>query len=141
MNANNNTKPTRRLNDERSIVKFIIFSTITFGIYDIWYFYHLINDIHILFYDEDEPLPKYPKYLLYSIFTLGFYNMYYWLKVAEKMRIEARKRKLDIEVSSGLILISHILSYILSGLPGLCAYAIIFKALNIIAEDYNKKLR
>ncbi len=141
MNADNNTKPARRLNDERSIVKFIIFSIITFGIYDIWYFYHLINDVHILFYDEDEPLPKYPKYLLYSIFTLGIYNIYYWLKVTDKMRSEARKRKLDIELSTSLIILSLVFSYALSGLPGLCAYAIIFKALNVIAEDYNKKLR
>lgn len=129
----------KALAQDRSIVKFIIFSTITFGIYDIWFFYKMINDIHILFYDEDEPLPTFSKYLLYSIFTLGIYNIYYWLKVSDKMRSEAIKRGLNVEISGGFIAFCFIASYVF-GIISYCAYGIIFNSLNTLIEDYNRKI-
>lgn len=128
------------LTEDRSIFKFIIFNTITFGIYSIWFFWHMLNDLHILLYDEDDPLPKYPTYLLYSIFTLGIYNIYYWLKVSDKIKSEAIKRRLDVEISGGFIGFCFIASYFFAIIE-YCAFGIIFKAVNTLIEDYNRKLR
>ena len=129
-------KPIR---EDISLIKFILLSFVTFGIYDIFFLYRLINDIHELLYDEDDPLPKFPKYLLYSIFTLGIYNIHYWLKASDKMNKLAIRRRLDVEVSGGLIAFSFIISYFFS-IVSIAAYSVIFKSYNVLAEDYNKNL-
>ena len=133
-------KEKRPVKDDRSIWRFIIFGLFTFGIYEIWYMYHLIEDVRYLFEDEDTPLPSFFTYLIYTVFTLGIYNIYYWLKVSDLIRNAAIRRKLTVEISSGFIAFCFILGYVFSGIPAFVSYNTIFESMNIIAEDHNRTM-
>ena len=135
----NNNQTTRTFKDDRSIWKFILFGLLTFGIYEIWYVYHVIKDINLLCGDEDESIPSFWSYFILSILTLGIYEIYYWLKASDMIRREAVSRKLTVELTPGFIALCLVINLVVKGLGGLVAFSQIFRALNAIAEDYNRK--
>lgn len=83
-NYTNNSNALSILNDynklekNRSFLKYIIFSVLTFGIYAIFFWHKYIIDLNIVCNDEKNNSPGILLVIIFSIFTFGIYN-YYWL--------------------------------------------------------------
>ena len=67
--------------EKRSIVKAIIFTIITFGIYGCYWFYKETNEVHELLGRQNSASGGWA--LVYSIITIGIYALYWNYKMGE----------------------------------------------------------
>lgn len=75
---------------ERSVLKGIVFSFVTFMIYSYYWVYQLQKDTNRLMGLRSEPSPAFVVVL--SIITLGIYQVYWAYRQGQKFRDEARSR-------------------------------------------------
>ncbi len=107
----------------RSIVLCIIFSLITCGIYAIYWFVCLANDVNTVSGVRDT---SGGAVLLLTIITCGIYGLYWAYRCGEK--IDTAKRNRGMAASNGGIL--YLLLYIFGGL---ITYALIQHEINQLA--------
>ncbi|MGN0940560.1 MAG: DUF4234 domain-containing protein [Selenomonadaceae bacterium] len=76
--------------EKRGIVKAIIFSFITFGIYGVYWFYKLTNEAHQVVGRNTTASGGWA--LLYTFITLGIYYIYWSYKMGESITEAKRMR-------------------------------------------------
>lgn len=64
------------VSENRGIIKYIILSFITLGIYAWWYTYKLAQDMNVVCEGDGENTPGLLAYVLLSMVSLGLYS--YW---------------------------------------------------------------
>ena len=117
--SNHNYKAEERVMKERNIALCILFSIITCGIYSIYWFIVMTNDMEELT-TEDGYMTAGGTAFFFSLFTCGLYSYYWSYKMGQKMN--------DLRVNDGS---HHILFLVLQifGL-GIINYCIIQSEIN-----------
>lgn len=108
---------------EKSIALCIILSIVTCGIYGIYWFVCLTNDVN---YVSGEEGTSGGLAFLFTLITCGIYGLYWAYKMGDKLDIAKQKR--GIPASNG-----GILYLILFMFGGIIAYALIQNELNKLA--------
>ena len=73
------------LNDQRSLIAYILLCLVTCGIYGYYFIYTVARDINIACADDDEETAGLGVYLLLSIVTCGFYNIYWMYRLGNRL--------------------------------------------------------
>ena len=129
----------RKLKTDRSIIPYILLGILTLGIYNLWYMYHLINDVNDICQEYGKKSPGLLTYILLTLITCGFYSFFFWFRIGDMLQLAVRKRGLNSTISGANVLICLILGYALCGIATFVGFHQIFEATNELATDYNAR--
>lgn len=110
---------------KRDIVVAIILTFVTCGIYGIYWFIVMTDDVNSL---SDEKMASGGTAFLYSILTCGIYALYWNYKIGQKMAEAGKKYNKPINDNSVLYLVLSIFGF------GLVNYCLIQSDLNRFAD-------
>jgi len=124
---------------KRGLVGLILLSIITFGIYGLYWIYKLAKDVNTICEGDGKKTSGLLIYILLGIVTFGIYDLIWIYMVGDRIQDNAPKYNLTFKESGGTILLWFILgSFIIIG-PFIALY-IIIKNMNLLADEYNKKI-
>lgn len=134
------TVKPRKLQTNRNAIKLILLNIITLGIYGIIFFIPFSNDIDKIAARHDGT--KTPNYLfafLLSLFTFQIVLLIWHYNIADRIDAALTERNIPYNFGTGTFWTWMFFgSFILIG-P--CVYYFkLCKAMNLLCEDYNKKL-
>lgn len=112
---------------ERNIATSIILTLVTCGIYGIYWFVVLTDDIKLS--SGDESAPSGGIAFLLTIVTCGIYGIYWGYRMGKALVIAKQKNNLNAEDNSVLYLILQVLGL------GIINYALMQNELNVIAKN------
>ena len=132
--------PTIKLRTHRSMLKYILLSLITLGIYGIVVMSHISSEINYIAtkYDNRRTVHYCLVYFLLSWLTLGIYPLIWYSNLCSRMGGELVRRNLPYSFGAGHFWGWYFLgSLILIG--PFVFYHKFFKAMNMLCEDYNAR--
>ena len=132
--------PVAQLKTNRSLVKFILLSLVTFGIYALVVMSGVSTDINIVAsrYDGKKTMHFCLLTFIFTPITGGIAALVWNHKISDRMGAELKRRGIDFNMSAGTFWLWGILGTLIVVGP-LVYYSKLFKAMNLLAEDYNEK--
>ena len=130
--------PVAPLNTNRGLLKFILLSIITFGIYGIVVMSSISRDINIIAtrYDGKKTMHYCLVYFLFSWLTCGIVPLVWMHKLSARIGNELARRGYQYSFGASTFWLWGILgSYIIVG--PFIYYHRLFKSMNMISESYN----
>lgn len=133
-----------RVNDQRRMWKYIVFSMLTFGIYGIYLEWTMINDMNIACgYKEADDSSKSPHYLirwLLSIVTLSIYSWVWYYKQGNRLKSVGEQYGVKIEEKGSTYVLWRLFGTLLFGVgPAIALYLFICNV-NRICHAYNVEM-
>lgn len=126
-----------QVNAERSLVKYILFTFITCGIYGIYFIYKLIIDVNIICAGDGEETAGLLKFIFFSLITCGIYGWVWYYKLGNRLQNNAPRYGLSFQENGTTILLWMILGSFLFGVGPLVAMYFIIRNVNLLAVEYN----
>jgi hypothetical protein len=131
----------KTVKEDRSLLVVVILSTLTLGIYELWYIHRLAKDVNVMCEEYGKRTSGIVPYILLSLITFGGYRVFWWYRVADMITYAGKKRDVEMSLSPSFVMLSLVLGYFIWGIAGWVAYYGVFKGANALAEDYNRKFR
>lgn len=126
-----------KLKSNRSLLKFILLSIITFGIYTLIFYSKLGSDLNKIATKYDGKITwNYVLVSILSIFTLGIPNLIWYYSLGARLENELKRRNLEICICKSDFWIWYFLGSIIIIGPYIYIYKII-KSINLIVDHYN----
>ena len=120
----------------RSLVKYIVFSILTCGIYSYYFIYKLAQDMNIICAGDGEETPGLIMYILLSFVTCGLYQLYWLYKIGNRMQNNAPRYGLRFEESGTTLLLWYIIGYITCAVGCYISMYFIIRNMNSLANAY-----
>ena len=139
-NGNSANKPTVQLKTNRGLLKFLLLSLITFGIYGIVVQSSVSTDINLIAtkYDGKKTMHYCLVYFLFSWLTLGIVPLVWYHRLSNRIGKELNRRNINYIFNACSFWGWYILgSFIIVG-PFIYMHKIL-KSMNLLAENYNSK--
>lgn len=136
----NTTAPVGQLNTNKGLVKYILLSILTLGIYGLVVMSSVSNDINIVAsrYDGRKTMHYCLLFFLIAPLTLGIAYIVWFHKISNRIGNEVRRRGIAYSFSCADFWLWNVLgSFIIVG--PFIYYHKLFKATNLMCADYNKK--
>ncbi len=132
--------PVRQLNTKRGLLKYILLSLITFGIYGLVALCGVSNDINITAsrYDGKKTMHYALVFFIFSWLTLGIVNLVWFHKISARMGQELARRGISYSFGAADYWLWNIVGSLIVVGPLVYLHKF-FKASNLINEDYNQK--
>ena len=127
------------LNENRSLLKYLILSLITCGIYSIYFMFLMTDDINTICEGDGEDSPNYIIVLLLSFVTCGIYHWFWIYKQANRLYYAGEEYGVSVNETGTTILLWVLLGSLLCGLGSLYAWYLMFDNLNRLARAYNER--
>jgi len=128
------------LKTDRSIGKFILFSILTCGIYTIFFYTGIADDINRVASARDGK--KTTHYCLMSFvlapITCGIYGLYWWHTISERIGEEARARGVQTDFSATTFWLWQLVGAVLCGIGPFIYVHMLCKVMNQINASYNQ---
>lgn len=126
------------LKTNRGLVKYILLSLITLGIYGIYGMWAVGNDINVIArkYDGKKTMNYCLVYFLLSGVTLGIASLVWYHKVSARIGRELDRRGIGYHFGAGSFWGWNILGLFIGIGPFIYMHKL-FKALNLLSKDYN----
>lgn len=127
-----------QLKTNRSLLKFILLSMITFGIYGIVVMSVISTDINTIAskYDGRKTMHYCLVLFIFTWLTFGIVPIIWCHNLCERIGVELRRRGIAYKFSAGTYWLWGILGSIIFVGPFVYIHKL-FKAMNLLAEDYN----
>lgn len=135
-----NNAPKWKFRANRGVIKFIVLSVLTLGIYSICVFSHMSIDINWLAckHDGRHTMHYCLIFFLFSWLTFGIANFVWFSRISGRIGDEQYRRTQRCDVRKSTFWLWCVLgSFIVIG-PIIYLYKL-FKGMNAIAADYNAK--
>ena len=130
---------TTALKTNRSLWKYIGLSIVTFGIYGIVCFTKISKEINLIAKDQKKTTNYCLMYFVFSVLTLGIAWLVWHHRISNKMAAELEKRGLSYNFSSKTFWGWGVFGSLLFGVGPFIFLHRFFKAMNMLAADYNAK--
>ena len=128
----------RRIKTDRSIVMYILLTTITLGIYGYYFIYKLAQDVNEMCKDDGQKTGGLIAFILLSFVTCGIYAYYWYYQVANRLQANASKYGITVTESGTTILLWCLIGLLVCGIGPLVAMHLIIKNTNAMAVVYNQ---
>lgn len=125
------------IEENRSLIKYILLSLITCGIYPFFWLYQFAKDMNTVCYGDNEHTTELGYYILYSFITCGIYSFYWVYKLAQRQKNNGDRYGVYIKDDASTVLLWLIFGNLLFGIGGFVAWYIIINNMNILAHAYN----
>lgn len=132
------TTPVGQLKTNRGLLKFILLSMITFGIYGIVVLSCVSTDINIIAgrYDGRKTMHYCWVHFLFSWLTLGIVPLVWYHRISARIGAELRRRGISCRFGAGSYWGWNILGSLILVGPFIYIHKLL-KAMNLLAEHYN----
>ena len=130
--------PARQLKTNRGLLKFILLSAITFGIYGIVVMYSLSEDLNDIAtrYDGKKTMNFLLVSLILTPITFGIAGIVWFHKISARIGNELQRRNIDYSFGAGTYWGWGVLGAIIVIGP-FVYYHKLFKAMNLLSESFN----
>ena len=132
-----------RVRDDRRFWKFIVFGFLTAGIYMIYYWYTMVNDMNEICRpvepDDEDRSPNYLIVVLLSIITFGIYGLIWWYRQGNRLNRAGRNYGVTIDEKGSTYILWILLGTWLAGAGAFIAPYLLTKNVNRLARAYNYK--
>lgn len=125
------------IKQDRSLLKYILLSIITCGIYSWIFLYELAKDVNILCQGDGEETAGLIKLILLSIITCGIYSFIWYYKLGNRLCANAPRYGLVFQENGTTVLLWQLFGSMLCGIGPFIAWNIIIKNTNMLASAYN----
>lgn len=134
------TAPVGQLNTKRGLLKYILLSLITFGIYGIVAMSGVSSDINIVAgrYDGKKTMHFCLIFFIFSWLTFGIAPIVWQHKISARMGRELARRGISYSFSAADYWLWNVLGSIIVVGPFIYLHKF-FKAMNLLNADYNVK--
>lgn len=138
VNAVYQARPVGQLKSDRGLVKYILLSIVTLGIYSIVAFSSVTNDINIIAsrYDGKKTMHYCLLSFIVAPFTLGIAIFVWYHKMSNRIGAELNRRNIDYSFKVSDFWLWEVLGILIVVGPFVYTYKL-FKAMNLLAADYN----
>ena len=127
-----------RITVKRSLIKYIIFSIFTFGIYSLWFVHALARDVNTMCARDGKRTAGLLKLILLSIITFGIYGLYWNYALAKRLQTNLKEQYgIEVPESGVTVLLWSTIGTLLCSIGPFVALHIIIKNTNILAAFYN----
>ena len=127
-----------RITCTRSLLKLIVFSIFTLGIYALYFHHAIARDMNEMCRGDGKKTAGLIKTFLLSIITLGIYTFVWYYSIAKRIQDNARRQYgLNLPISGGKVLMWYIPGALLFGIGPYVALHIIIKNTNVLAAFHN----
>lgn len=134
------TAPLAQLKTNRSLVKFILLSIITLGIYDIVLMSGISTDINVIAsrYDGKKTTHFCLAFLILAPITLGIYGIVWYHGISSRIGSELTRRGIPYSFGAGDFWLWNVLGSLIGVGPLIYMYKLL-KAMNLLSQDFNIK--
>lgn len=139
-NVIQNAAPVGQLKTNRGLLKFILLSIVTLGIYALVYFSSISTDINIIAsrYDGKKTTHFCLMAFILAPITLTIYMFVWYHKLSARIGSELQRRGIDYHFSAADFWLWDILGSLILVGPFIYIHKL-SKAMNLLAENYNQK--
>lgn len=134
------TAPLTQLKTNRSLVKFILLSLVTFGIYDIVCMSNISTDINVIAsrYDGKKTTHFCLAFLLLAPITFGIYGLIWYHGLSSRIGNELKRRGIPYSFGASDFWLWNTLGCLIGVGPLIYTYKLL-KAMNMLSQDFNIK--
>lgn len=132
------TAPVGQLKTSRGLLKYILLSIITLGIYSIVAMSSISNDINVIAcrYDGKRTMHYCLLYFLISWLTLGIGYVVWYHKISVRIGNELKRRNISYRFGAGTYWLWNVLGTLIVVGPFIYLHKM-FKAMNLLSKHYN----
>lgn len=139
---NGNPEPSGRnvrLQDNRSLVMYIILSIITCGLYSYYFIYKMAHDVNIACEGDGEVTSGMVAFIVLSFITCGIYSYYWCYKLGNRLCVNAARYGMTFPENGTTVLMWDLFGLLLCGIGPFIGMHILIKNSNLICTAYNKQ--
>ena len=129
------------VDNNRSLLKYILLSIVTCGIYSYFFIYQLAKDVNIICAGDGKETAGLVKFILLSIVTCGIYSFIWMYAIGNRLAENAPRYGLNFTENGTTILMWYLFGILLCGIGPYIAMHIIIKNTNALATAYNNGMR
>lgn len=135
-----NPRPVTQIKDSRSLVKFILLSIVTLGIYSIIFFSGVSTDINIIAsrYDGKKTMHYCLLFFIVGVLTLGIGYLVWYHALSNRIGAELKRRGIAYNFGAGSFWLWDVLGILILVGPLVYVHKLC-KAMNLLAADFNTK--
>ncbi len=126
------------IDQNRSLLKWILLSLVTCGIYDLYFIYKLVQDVNTVCSGDGKQTPGLASYFFLSLVTCGIYTYYWYYILGDRIHDNAPRYNLNFSESGSTILLFMLINLITGGVGTILATYFIIKNMNDLAAAYNQ---
>lgn len=132
------TAPVGQLKTNRGLLKYILLTIITFGIYALVAMSSVSNDINVIAsrYDGKKTMHFCLLCFVFSWLTFGIAPIVWYHNISNRIGNEARRRGINYEFNAGTFWLWNVLGSLIIVGPFIYCHKL-FKCMNLISEHYN----
>jgi len=133
-----NTAPVYKLKTNRGLIKYILLSLITFGIYGLVIMSCVSSDINIIAskYDGKKTMHFCLLAFIFSWLTFGIAPIVWYHRISARIGRELSRRGIAYSFGAGSFWGWNVLGSLIAIGPFIYVHKL-FKAMNLLSEDYN----
>lgn len=118
----------------RSLLKYIVFSIFTCGIYGLYFIYALARDLNAVCDGDGEETSGLVQFIFFSIITCGIYTFYWYYKVGNRIHANAPRFNRLVDENGTTVLLWMVIGQLLCGIATIYADYIIIKNMNTLTR-------
>ena len=127
------------IQEDRRLWKLILFTIPTFGIYNIYFWFRMTQDLNQI-YTEEKKIKNYILVCFLSIITLGIYRWVWFFYLEDRIQMAGRQMGIKIKPGPSVTLIWKLFgTFIIIG-PFVANFIVIHN-MNKVAKEYNKNFK
>lgn len=130
--------PARKIMTNRGLIKYLLFSILTLGIYSFYFVYKMAQDMNTMCEDDDQKTGGLIAFILFNFLTLGIYSIYWWYKIANRVYLNAPRYDIAVAEKGSTFLLWWLLGLLTFGIAALVGNHIVIKNVNSLAAAYNR---
>lgn len=130
--------PVGQLATNRSLVKYILLSIITFGIYGIVVMTKVSTDINTIAsrYDGKKTMNFCLMTFVFTWLTIGIYPLVWYHQISNRIGAEMKRRGLETDFSAGTFWLWNVLGSLIIVGPFIYMHKLL-KSMNELSDNYN----
>ncbi len=126
-----------KVRTNRSLLAYIIFTILTFGIYGIWFIWRMKEDVNIICREDGKNTPGLIVMIILSAITCGIYQLVWWYQLCERISEYEARRNMPNDINGVKYLLWSIIGTALCGIGGFVAMYLLIKGMNNISLRHN----
>ena len=136
----NNATYSAGLKTNRGLLKYILLSIITLGIYAIVVMTQIANDVNTVAsrYDGKKTMHYCLVFFLLGPITLEIFTLIWYHMLSERMGTELRRRNINYNFDASTFWLWNVLGILILVGPFIYHYKL-FKSINYLCDDYNRR--
>ena len=131
--------PAVRIQTNRSLAAYILFSIITCGIYSYYFIYTVARDVNTMCREDGEKTGGLLAFILLSMVTCGLYGLYWEYKLGNRLAANAPRYGLNFQENGTTVLMWYLVGLLLCFIGPWVAMHILIKNTNALAAAYNAR--